>query len=114
MLDRITIKRGDSLALDCTAWLTPPKGADAGIPRDVNAWTPGCQMRHERTGRRISLSAKPSGAQAAQGRFVLSAQAADTQAWPTGCWHADIQFTSAGVVTSTDTFIIHVLEDITP
>ncbi len=114
MPDRIYTKRGDSLALDCTAWLTPPKGAEPGMPRDLTAWTPECQMRHERTGARISLRATASGTKAARGRFALSARATETQAWPTGCWRADIQFTDrGGAVTSTETFIIHVLEDIT-
>ena len=116
MSDRtITIKRGDSLVLDCTAWLTPPGGADDAAPRDLTMWVPACQMRHSRTGRRVELTATPSPTQAGQGRLTLSATPAATATWPPGAWHADIQFTdTGGAVASTATFTIHVLEDITP
>ncbi len=112
MPDRIYIKRGDSLALDCTAWLTPPKGADAGVSRDLSVWAPECQMRHAQTGMKVKMTVIV-GDPLMSGRFVISARADETSKWPTGCWHADIQFTDMDTVKSTDTFIIQVLEDIT-
>lgn len=48
---------------------------------------------------------------ATPGRVTISAPYADTEAWPVGDALADIQVTIAGVRTSSEDFVVRVLQD---
>jgi len=104
-MQKIKLKRGDTLALSCTL-------ADNGVAVDLTGWAVKAQLR------------TPDGAlvneltytvvNAAAGQYALSSTGATT-AWPVNTTlEGDIQYTSpAGVITSSETFQVQMVKDIT-
>lgn len=101
----ITHKRGDTFTLAVTEYLD----AEMQSPRDLTGVTITCQMRHPWGEDLVSLT--PALTDAAAGTFTLTA--ADTEAWRIGKWSCDIEFDEGGVVNSSETFAIDVVEDVT-
>lgn len=99
------IKRGDTFTLACTY-------KQNGVVYDVTNFTIRSQVR-DSSGALVEELAVTKANQAANpGVFVLAA--ADPMDWPVDLLSCDIQFSDAeGVVRSTQTFQIPVVEDIT-
>lgn len=99
-----TVKRGDTLTLDCT------RTDSAGNAVSLTGVTGAAKMRSRR-GTEITLTFAVVSAPA--GTFTLSATAAATATWETGAYLCDVEFTAGAVVASTDTFSVNVIGDIT-
>lgn len=95
-------KRGDTFSYATT--LTNPLGAPlAGVSDQLAS-----QVRDGEN----SLVATLAIVETTPGTYVLSC--ADTGGWPTGNLYTDIQYTDpAGTVTSTETLVFAVTEDVT-
>lgn len=102
----IEVKQGDTLQIDCTWW------ADAAetTPLDLTGWTLAAWARHS-TGQVEVLTVLIVDAVA--GKFSVTATPAQTAAWPIGDWMFDVERNRGGVVLSSDTIDLKVLEDIT-
>lgn len=98
-----SVKRGDTLALSCT------RTDSNGDP--VTLTGSGAATMKARRGTEIDLTYTVISA--AAGTFRLSATAAATATWKLGVYRCDVEFTSGSTVASTETFLIHVEEDIT-
>ena len=101
-------KRGDTLSLSAV-WLDSNND-----PVDLTGYTVESQVRA--VGFVDDLTVTITDATA--GEFVLSATATDTSMWPVTSSQSsrsfcDIQFTIAGIVVSSETFQVVVVEDIT-
>jgi hypothetical protein len=96
-------KRGDTFALTCT------RRNAAGVAMNITSTTIASKMRLGAA--EVTLTVTPT--IPASGVFVLSATPAATQAWTAGLWRCDVQFTDAGDVRSTQTFLVSVVEDVT-
>ena len=101
-MESISIKRGDTFRLVCSVPLAFGQSltsVDAQIRRD-NALTG-------------SLLYSVVAATLTEFKYDLSATAAQTAAWSLGRHVCDIQYTAGAVVTSTPTFAINVVQDVT-
>ena len=108
MVVEISAKRGDTFGEDVIAYIDDAMTT----PRDLTGVTVACQGKLVGSNTTISLTVTIT--DAAQGLFRLSADAAATALWETGYYAMDIEFTdSTGVVNSTDTFYLKLIEDIT-
>lgn len=98
-------KRGDTFAMTCTY-------KQDGAAHDITSVDVKCQVKQGST-----LVTEMNVAKANQssnpGVFVLVPQSADTALWPLGNLLCDIQFTEGGVVRSTETFYINIIEQVT-
>ena len=107
-MTQIYHKRGDTLSLSCV-WKD-----SAGTPINLTGYTVACQVKAVNFVDTLTVTVTS----AANGAFTISRSATGTSSWPVTDSQAsrlfcDIQFTSGSLVTSTETFQIIVLEDIT-
>jgi hypothetical protein len=107
----ITHKSGDTLSISCT-WTD-----STGLPMDLAGYTIACQVR-DSTYTDFVDDLTTSVVSAPAGTFVISASASATALWPltSGQYnrtYCDVQFSKNGVVTSSDTFEVIVVKDIT-
>ena len=100
---QINFKRGDTFTLTCTYKVNGVATSVADI--DIDS-----QIRNQRDALIADLTVtKLSGT----GQFTLVATATQTAMWPVNVLRCDIQFSQGGMVRSTQTIDISVLEDIT-
>lgn len=98
-------KRGDTFVLNSDV-------ASNGLAADITNWTISSQIRD--MGDTIVQNLTATVTDAVNGRLTLSATPSQTALWPVGQMFCDIEFTDgSGIVTSTETFTINVLLDIT-
>lgn len=107
-LKSINFKRGDTFSLLCT------RQDSAGAPVNLTGYT---ITSTARVGTSFSDILTVTITSAAAGQFTLSETAANTANWPissdASIMYCDVQFVFSGVVKSSETFIINVIEDIT-
>lgn len=96
---KILFKRGDTFSLQATA-----------NGEDITSWTIQSQIR-DASGTLVSELVVTK-TDAINGEYSL-AHSGTTDAWPLKVLYCDIQYTVGGVVASTETFRIEVIEDIT-
>lgn len=102
----ITIKRGDTLAI--VAAVTQ----DAGGVFDLTGYALRSQVRTSSGSLVAALDVSITSA--ALGTYRLGATALATASWPTGQHVCDVEYVSAGgIVTSTKTFPLFVVLDVT-
>ena len=99
----ISFKRGDTLNLIGTYKVE-------GVASSVSSMTIRSQVRKLSDALVLDLTVTKT---AGVGTFTLSATAAQTAAWDVTPLKCDIEFSLSGVVQSTETFNISVLEDVT-
>jgi len=101
----ISHKRGDTFFLSSSL-------EQDGNPIDISTWIISCQAR--KTDDTLVQDFTVTVTDAASGDFTISATDAETELWPIGTLEVDIEFIEAGpVVSSTETFFISVVKDIT-
>lgn len=101
----ISVKQGDTFELFCV------RRDNAGNPVSLSGITVKSQMV-KGEGSLVDLTVTVT--DIANGAFTLSKTAAETDLLEIGRYECDIQFTTdLGVVTSTNTFNISIVEDIT-
>lgn len=98
------IKRGDSFQLTI-------QGKDANDDaQDMTGWSIASQVRQEDGTLVENLT--HAWVEQSEGKYTLTG--ADTSTWPLEVLRCDIQYTTnAGIVMSTDTILVNMLEDIT-
>lgn len=102
----ITLKRGDTLAVDGVV------AQDAGGAVDLTGYTVRSQVRRQSGDLVSALTVTVTNA--ALGTFTLVAAAAETRGWAPGRHACDVEYASGGgVVSSTESFPFTVLEDVT-
>lgn len=99
-------KRGDTFQLACTYKVE-------GVAQSVTAFTIESQVRDSLGGLVATLAATLANQSTSPGQFTLAPVNPDTSAWQTGNLQCDIEIASGGVIRSTVTFVIPVVEDIT-
>ena len=99
----ISFKRGDTLSLAGTYKVE-------GVASSVSAMTIRSQVKNFSDALVQELTVVKT---AGTGTFTLSATAAQTALWDATTLKCDIEFSLEGVVQSTETFNISVLEDVT-
>lgn len=99
MNQKIIFKRGDTFSLQATA-----------NGEDITSWTIQSQIR-DNTGTMIS-ELTVTKTDAPNGEYTLT-HTGSTDAFPLKLLYCDIQYTVGGVISSTETFRIEVIEDIT-
>lgn len=117
-MKKLYLKHGDTLDVDCQA------KDESGDPQDITGWAVTCAVRSAPYGSlqtAFTDTVTCTVTDAATGLFTLEKDAADTALWPITVvtqrsglprqMFADIQFVASGVVASTDTFEIVVIED---
>lgn len=102
-VQRLTHKRGDTFSAACRYLKAN------GEPEPLDGYSIACTMRRND----LSFDFTVTILDAPQGRFHIGATAAQAAEWQPGVWRADIEYSAAGNVSSTDTFQIEVIEDIT-
>lgn len=100
---QIKFKRGDTFTLTCTYKVD-------GVATSVSALTIESQIRNQRDTLIQNLVVTKL---VGTGQFTLIASAEDTTEWPVSVLRCDIQFSEGGVVRSTQTFDISVVEEVT-
>lgn len=98
-------KRGDSFALTCIY-------KQEGVPHDLTHIDVKCQIR-EATILVTDLVVTKANQTTNTGVFILTPTVDDTTTWPSGNLLCDIQFTEQGVVRSTETFYVSLIEQVT-
>lgn len=96
---KILFKRGDTFSLQATA-----------NGEDITTWTIQSQIR-DNSGTLIS-ELDITKTDAVNGEYTLTHDGS-TSSWPLKMLYCDIQYTVGGVISSTETFRIEVVEDIT-
>lgn len=106
-------KRGDTYMLTCTYKID-------GTPVSLAGKTMRAQIRTRRGELVAELNATAAADQTANpGRFTIVPVDPDTTGWPAGTYERpefhqiDIEITENGVITSSETFIQPVIEDVT-
>lgn len=102
-METLRAKVGDTFSLDCTR---TDAGGDAV---DLTGVTIRSQMRRAATAIDLTVSA----VNLAEGRFALTASAADTADWVPGLYKCDVEFVDGSTVASTETFSVLLDEDVT-
>jgi hypothetical protein len=104
----INFKRGDTFSLTCT------RKDGSGSPINLTGYT---ITSTAKVGTSFSDVLTVTIINAAAGIFTLTETAANTATWPissdASIMYCDVQFVLSGVVKSSETFIINVIEDIT-
>lgn len=100
---QIQFKRGDTFTLTCTYKVD-------GVATSVTALTIDSQIRNQRNQLIQELTVTKL---VGTGQFTLVASAENTTEWPVSVLRCDIQFSDNGIVRSTQTFDISVVEEIT-
>lgn len=102
-MKQIKFKRGDTFSLACTYKVN-------GIPTSVSGLDIDSQVRSKRG----TLVATLQDTKLVDtGKFTLTPVNANTSGWPVDVLQCDIQLSENGVIRSTDTFYISVVEEIT-
>jgi hypothetical protein len=105
-VDLPNFKRGDTFRIEAVFRVD-------GAPTDLTGWNVECQLR-DRDDTAIEMQIDLAVQADNPGQFLISPDGDDTSAWPLQRLRGDIQFTNPdGVVASTVTFIVPVVEDIT-
>lgn len=100
-MQKLPFKRGDSFSLLGT------------VDGDVTGWTIASQIRTSAGALVATLTAAVTSASADLSVYTLTAPG-PTTAWPIEDLRCDIQYTTgAGIIDSTETFVIQMVEDIT-
>ena len=99
----IKFKRGDTFTLNCTYKVN-------GVPSSIATIDIDSQVRDFRGSLIEELTVTKTGS---TGVFTLLSSATQTSEWPISVLRCDIQFSQGGIVRSTQTIDISVLEDIT-
>lgn len=103
-MQKIHHKRGDTFFI-------ANRLTQDNAPIDLTGWTVRSQVRDGDT---LVQSLTYAVAVAADGQYTLTAPAASTASWPVKTLLCDIEYTSpGGTVTSTETFQIVVIRDVT-
>jgi hypothetical protein len=102
-MNQIQFKRGDTFLLTCTYKVN-------GVATSVASLTIDSQIRNNV---KVLVQDLIVYKQISTGVFTLSATAEETADWPVSVLRCDVQFSENGIVKSTDTFAISVIEDIT-
>lgn len=103
-MQKIHHKRGDTFFL-------ANRLTQDGAPIDLTGWS---VRSHVRDGDTLVKALTYAVVLAADGQYSLTAAPADTEDWPVKTLHCDIEYTSpGGTVTSTETFLIVVIKDVT-
>lgn len=97
-------KRGDSFALACVYKVD-------GVPTSITGKTITSQIRTSDLTLIATLTTLPDDQIANVGHFRLVASG--TTLWPVAGLRCDIQIIEAGVIVSSDTFLVPVVQDIT-
>ena len=107
-LKSINFKRGDTFSLECT------RKDSSGVPINLTGYT---ITSTAKVGTSFSDVLTVTIINAAAGIFTLTETATNTAAWPissdASIMYCDVQFVLSGVVKSSETFVINVIEDIT-
>lgn len=99
----IGVKRGDSLQIDGT------RTDSAGQAEPLSGVTVEAEMVRGSTRQALTGSV----VSAAAGTFRLTLGASTTAGLAVGSWDCDVQFTAGGVVASSETFQIVIVQDVT-
>lgn len=100
-MQKLPFKRGDSFSLLCT------------VDGNVTGWTIASQIRTSAGALVATLTAAVTSASADLSVYTLTAPG-PTTAWPIEDLRCDIQYTTgAGIIDSTETFVIQMVEDVT-
>ena len=102
-MKQIKFKRGDTFSLNCTYKRN-------NVPVSVVGFDIDCQIRDRRG---VLIATLADTKQELTGVFTLEPTIADTSSWPVDVLKCDIQLSENGVIRSTDTFLVVVLEEIT-
>lgn len=97
-------KRGDSFALACVYKVD-------GIASSIVGKTITSQIRTNELALVATLTAIPDNQSVNPGHFRLVGPS--TTSWPVAGLRCDIQIVEAGVIVSTDTFLVPIVQDIT-
>lgn len=100
-----SLKRGDTFSLSCTQ-----ANAD-NTPEDLTGITIRSQIRTIRGELVCDLTVTKLDQTISPGVFVLESN--DTKSWPVGTCYLDVEYTTEGVVTSSETIELPVIRDIT-
>ena len=107
-MQSINFKRGDTFSLDCT------RKDSGGTAINLTGYTITSSVK---MGGSFSDTLTVTVTDAAAGQFTLTKAAASTASWPISSEDStvlcDVQFVLAGVIKSSETFSIYVVEDIT-
>lgn len=107
MTSRVSdFKRGDTFQLTCTYKVD-------GVATSVTGFTIRSQLRNKLGGLVATLTATPANQTTSPGVFYLAPASADTSGWDVGDLSCDVEITNGGVVRSTVTFVVPVLDDVT-
>lgn len=96
-------KRGNTFSLACVYKID-------GIATSISGLTIASQIRDANNNLVATLN-KTNGT--GTGEFILNPSVADTSAWTIGDLYCDIKITNAGVIVSSETFIIPVISGVT-
>lgn len=99
-------KRGDTFLLTCTYKVDT-------VATSVTGFTIRSEIRDKFGHLVATLSASLANQGTNPGVFYLSPTVADTSDWATGDLFCDIEITNGGVIRSTITFIVPVIDDVT-
>lgn len=102
-MSQIKFKRGDTFTLTCTYKVNGSASSVSNI--DIAS-----QLRDKR-GNLIQDFAVTK--LVSTGSFTLVATATETNYWPISILQCDVQFSEGGIIRSTQTFDVAVVEDIT-
>lgn len=101
----IAHKRGDTFELTCSL-------ENGGNPVDITGWTVAAQLR--KGDDTLVQSVTVTVTDASAGEFTVTAASTETDDWPIENLDIDVEFTEAsGAVSSSETFTINVIKDIT-
>lgn len=101
----INHKRGDTFELTCSL-------ENGGNDVNITGWTVAAQLRQSDDTLVQSLTVTVT--DAAAGEFTITAANTETDGWPIAALEVDVEFTETdGSVSSSDTFTINVIKDIT-
>ena len=98
-------KRGDTFSLACTY-------KQGGVPFDITYIDIKSQIR-EATVLVTELNVTKANQSTNPGVFILTPAQDETVSWPLGNLICDIQFTESGVIRSTETFYVAIIEQVT-
>lgn len=105
LMPTIKHKRGDTFEVVCTYKDT------TGTPTNLTSIDIKSQIRNVKGELLSELTVTKLDQTLNPGKFTLGASASTTQLWTTETFYWDIQYTSSGVVTSTETMTIEVVQD---
>lgn len=100
---QIKFKRGDTFSLACTYKVD-------GTPASVSSLTIESQIRNSRN---LLIQDLNVTKHLDTGKFTLTSPSEETSTWPISVLQCDIQFSENGIVRSTQTFDISVVEEVT-